>query len=372
MNPPQPRRIEPRHVLMTADTVGGVWTYALELCRGLKRHNVEVTLFTMGCAPDEQQRRDIAQISNVSLIPTDFRLEWMRDCEDDLVDSGELLLALEQKIKPDLIHVNGYWHAALPFCAPVLSVAHSCVPSWWDACRGTALPPEWAPYRAWVHEAILAADMVIAPTEAFLGEFQRLHGAPASSRVIWNGRDPASFRTGPKHELILSAGRLWDEAKNMTLLCKAARDLGIRVAVAGDASGPEGDPVELDDVAVLGKLTPDELAQWMRNAAFFVAPSRYEPFGLTILEAALSGCALVLGNIHSLRELWRDAAVFVDPDDLRGLRRILRTLADHPTRAAELGRKARARAETYSAARMADAYYDTYSSLVAAKLEAVA
>jgi glycogen synthase len=372
MNPPQPRRTEPGHVLMTADTVGGVWTYAVELCRELGRHGVNVTLFTMGRAPDEQQHRDIAQISNVSLIPTDFRLEWMRDCENDLVDSGELLLALEQKLKPDVIHVNGYWHAALPFCAPVLSVAHSCVPSWWQACRRTALPPEWAPYRAWVHDAILAAEMVVAPTQAFLAEFERIHGAAACSRVIWNGRGAAGFRTGPKHELILSAGRLWDEAKNIALLCKAARQLGFRVAVAGDASGPEGDPVELDHVAVLGRLAPDELAQWMRDAAVFVAPSRYEPFGLTILEAALSACALVLGDIPSLRELWDGAAIFVDPDDARGLSRTLRNLADHPARAAELGHKARARAETYSAARMADAYYETYCSLVAAKLEAVA
>src|SRR6185312_8467944 len=242
----RPRRKRPRRVLMTADTIGGVWTYAVDLCRGLKRHDVHVTLFTMGRMPDEDQRRTIAQIPNVSLIPTDFRLEWMGDCEEDLVDSGEILLALEQKLQPDVIHVNGYWHAALPFSAPVLSVAHSCVPSWWAACRGTTLPPEWAPYRAWVHDAMLAADMIVAPTEAFLGEFQRIHGKAARARVIWNGRDAAGFRAGPKHELILAAGRLWDEAKNIALLCKAAPRLGVRVAVAGDASGPEGDPIELD------------------------------------------------------------------------------------------------------------------------------
>ena len=41
---------EPRHVLMTADTVGGVWTYAVELVRALAPHRVTVALATMGAS----------------------------------------------------------------------------------------------------------------------------------------------------------------------------------------------------------------------------------------------------------------------------------------------------------------------------------
>ena len=59
------------------------------------------------------------------------------------------------------------------------------------------------------------------------------------------------------------------------------------------------------------------------RAAIYALPAHYEPFGLSILEAAMSGCALVLGDIPSLREIWGDAAVFVHPDNRDAVARCL-------------------------------------------------
>lgn len=372
MSPPAPSRNPRHHVLMTTDTVGGVWTYTTELCRGLARFGTHVSLLSMGGPPDDAQRRSISVLSNVTLIPTAYRLEWMPDCEDDLKRSGRLLLAVERMLRPDIVHINGYWHAALPFDAPRLVVTHSCVPSWWAACRDTPLPPEWAPYREWVRKAVLAANIVVAPTAAYLRELQHLYGAARHSLVIWNGRDATFFTNGPKQNVALAAGRLWDEAKNIAIVCEAARGLNVPIVVAGDSSGPQGGALEMRNVTALGKLSPEELVRWMSSAAIFVAPSRYEPFGLGILEAALSFCALVLSDLPSLRELWDGAALFIDPNDVDGLRRILRDLAADPAKAAKLGREARTRAETYSVERMTQAYHQAYSALAAPRLEAVA
>ena len=66
----------PRHVLMTADTVGGVWTYAIELSRGLSKHGVHVSLATMGAPLSEIQRRQ-ARMCGVDIHESDFKLEWM-------------------------------------------------------------------------------------------------------------------------------------------------------------------------------------------------------------------------------------------------------------------------------------------------------
>ena len=52
---------------------------------------------------------------------------------------------------------------------------------------------------------------------------------------------------------------------------------------------------------------------WLRRATIFALPARYEPFGLSALEAGLAGCALVLGDIP-MREVWHDAAMFVPPE----------------------------------------------------------
>ncbi len=96
----------PQHVLMTTDTVGGVWTFSLELCRALAGHGVRTTLMTMGRWPSRNQFAEAEPFA--TLVPTDYRLEWMPDCEEDLKRSGDMLLRLAQTRRPDVVHVNGY------------------------------------------------------------------------------------------------------------------------------------------------------------------------------------------------------------------------------------------------------------------------
>lgn len=371
-NPPVASARNLRRILMTTDTVSGVWTYAIDLCRALANYEIDVVLLSMGGLPDDHQSHDAARLPNLTLVPTEYRLEWMNGCEADLVRSGELLLALEREFQPDIVHLNSYWHASLPLELPVLVAAHSCVSSWWAACHETKLPDEWSPYCSWVRQSLECADILVAPSAAHLREFQRLYGVPPRWRLIRNGRDPGLFRTGPKRNLALAAGEIWDEAKNIRLLGDAAHGLPLPIVVAGDATGPNGESAPAKNVTLLGRLAPAELANWMACSSIFVAPARYEPFGLAVLEAALSGCALVLGDIPNLRELWDGAAQFVNPSDSDELRSVLHGLADHPERCAELGVKARARAAHFSLSRMARSYYQTYCSLLSGSLEAVA
>jgi glycosyltransferase involved in cell wall biosynthesis len=357
-----------RKVLMTADSVGGVWTYALQLAAELGARGVEVTLVVMGGKPSPDQAREAAAIPNLSLIGTDFRLEWMSDPDADLIMAGEVLLELESEQRPDIVHLNGFYHATLPFSAPVLVVAHSCVSSWWQACRKTPLSLEWSAYGERVAAGIAAADLVVAPTAAYLDEFLALHGNSRAAITIPNGRDPARFAAGPKRQVALAAGRLWDEAKNISTLCRAAEGLSRPVMIAGDATAPDGSALETSaNVLWLGRLGFEEIAARMAEAAVFVSPARYEPFGLAILEAALSNCALVLGDIPTLRELWDGAAIFVHPDDEKAIKDALGLLLDDPDLAAALGGRARERAGQYTSARMAESYLDAYDGLLTAR-----
>jgi glycosyltransferase involved in cell wall biosynthesis len=114
----------------------------------------------------------------------------------------------------------------------------------------------------------------------------------------------------------------------------------------------------------LGELDSAAIASELAHASIYAAPARYEPFGLSILEAALSGCALVLGDIASLREVWGRAALYVPPDDHDALATCLtRLIADASLRRA-LGHLARARALTYTPARQAGAYIAAYQTLL--------
>src|SRR5437764_3270629 len=157
---------------------------------------------------------------------------------------------------------------------------------------------------------------------------------------------------------------MWDGAKNLEALMRAAEIMGTgaTVAVAGDL----GDRMVGDvpsRLRLLGYLDRSELREWRRRAAVFVAPARYEPFGLGILEAARAGCALVLGDIPSLRELWDGCALFVAPDDARELASTLDLLLLDPERGRDLGVLAQQRSRRYGAAAMAEYYVSLYEPL---------
>lgn len=368
-------------LLMTADTVGGVWTYALELVEALAPAGVEVSLATMGASLTGQQRRELAGSSVAAVHESSFALEWMHDPWREVEQAGEWLLGLEQRAAPDVVHLNGYVHAALPWRAPAVVVAHSCVLSWWQAVHGRPAPAEWDQYRRRVGAGLAAADAVVAPTAA-MADALDCNYAVAGVTVVANCRRADWVREVAKQPLIISAGRLWDEAKNLTLVERVAPRLRWPVVLAGEARRPVAGPAPrtVDHVVrtipptgdwsagtgmatLLGPLPFVELAQWLMRAAVFVLPARYEPFGLAALEAGLAGCALVLGDIPSLRQLWGDAALFVDPDDEQGLVDAVGALTDDAVLLRDMSRRARDRAREYSPERCARGYLALYQAL---------
>ena len=270
---------------------------------------------------------------------------------------------LEAQAQPDIVHLNGYAHGGLAWSAPTVVVAHSCMCSWWTAVRGGDASGEWDAYRRAVRDGLRAAVAVVAPSAAMLRALSAHYGAVAGT-VVPNGRDAAQFRTGPKEPLVLGAGRLWDEAKNVRALASVAHRLPWRVALAGETQTAHGERTP-GSVEYLGRLSSPDLSGWMARASIYALPARYEPFGLSILEAGLSGCALVLGDIPSLREHWEGAAVFVAPDDREALRSAIDRLIDRPSQRAELGRRARVRGQEFTVTRMTDAYQRLYDGLLA-------
>ncbi len=356
---------------MTADTVGGVFTYALELAAALGRAGVEVALATKGSFLSEDQWSDALQVPGLEVFESADRLEWMEAPWDDVERSSAWLLDLARRLRPDLVHLNDYAHGALPFEAPVVVVGHSCVCSWFEAVRGTPPPPSFDRYRREVARGLAAADAVVAPTRWMLSALDRHHGLPRGGRVVANGRSARRFPPAPEKEpFILCAGRLWDEAKNAATLDAIAGELPWPVLLAGEDGHP--DPAHRGRAAPrharpLGQLSPSALASFYGRASIYALPARYEPFGLSVLEAALAGCALVLGDLPSLREVWNGAALFVDPDSPRLLAAMLRGLVDRPDLRAELSARAMARAHALSPERMAAGYLAVYRDLLEAR-----
>ncbi|MDB5446096.1 MAG: glycosyltransferase, partial [Phenylobacterium sp.] len=117
----------------------------------------------------------------------------------------------------------------------------------------------------------------------------------------------------------------------------------------GPLQGPQGAPVALRHAQALGRLAPKAIAAWLARAPIYASAALYEPFGLGVLEAAQAGCALVLSDIPTFRELWDGAAVFAEPDEPRAFAGVCRELLADTLRRESLSREARARAARYSA-----------------------
>jgi glycosyltransferase involved in cell wall biosynthesis len=355
---------EPRRLLMTADTGGGVWNHALQLAAGRGGRGVRVTLAAMGPGPTARQRRDAAGVPGLDLRESSHRLEWMDEPWNDVDEAGRWLLRLEAELQPDVVHLNQFAFGALPFRAPTLVVAHSCVLSWWRAVHGEPAPASWDRYRRAIGLGLAGADLVAAPSRAMLDSLRREHGHAAAGVVVPNGRSSADYAPAAKQPCILSAGRLWDAAKNLSALEAVAADLDWPVLVAGPTASPAGGARATNAVRALGELEPAVLADRLAQASIYALPARYEPFGQSVLEAALSGCALVLGDIASLREIWGPAALYVAPDDHAALRDVLRCLIDDAALRRAQAAKAMARARRFTPERMLDGYLAAYRQLV--------
>lgn len=355
-------------VLMTTDTVGGVWTYTLNLCDALRNHGISIELASMGRRLSPEQNRQLSKLPHVRLHESSFRLCWMQDAWSDVAAAGNWLKELEQGLQPDLVHLNDLAHGSLPWQAPVLLVGHSCVYSWHQAVKGTPPDESWQRYYQAVRASIAAADLLVAPSRAMLDSLRANYEVAPPGQVIHNGAPPSTRQCLEtilaKEPFILAAGRLWDEAKNVGALTAIATDLRWPLYLAGEAGHHQAQP---KNVQHLGFLEHQELRKWMQRAGIYAAPAYYEPFGLGILEAAQAGCALVLGDIPSLRELWQGAAIFVEPDDPAELCRQINHLTDEDQLRRQLAQQAWQRAQSFSTERMAQAYLDCYRSLLTSR-----
>src|ERR1041385_6209298 len=153
------------HILVTADTLGGVWTYTQELITGLHARGHRVTLVSFGDIPSPEKSAWLNGLERVDFRPTAFRLEWMQDSADDLEASSKFLLNVIDEVRPELLHFSQFYFGDIACDVPRLVVAHSDVCTWWQAVHGKQPPEsEWMrSYRGAVGRTVSGADALIAP-----------------------------------------------------------------------------------------------------------------------------------------------------------------------------------------------------------------
>lgn len=354
-------------VLMTADAVGGVWVFASTLAKSLAARGCEVSIVTLGPPPRDHQLHALHGVGGLTVTAADAPLEWMDPAGREMEAGRAALRRAASDFRPDVVHLNGFREALYDWRAPVLVTAHSCVNSWWRACRSDDPPSDqWSFYTRAVAEGLTAADRWCAPTATMRDWMEEIYDPPRGGQVILNGIEPFHHASASREPVVLAAGRLWDEAKNIATLDAAAAELPWRVQVAGpvDSFGRSYPRQSDTNVELLGDLAHGELLARMARAEIFTVPALYEPFGLTALEAASAGCALVLSDIPTLRELWDGAALFFHPRDSGALRDLLKSLISNPELRGAVQHACHQRAKSYRLSHTTDSYLTVYRSML--------
>ena len=357
----------PLRLLMTADAVGGVWTYALDLARALGPSGIETHLAVLGPAPAAAAAAAAAAIPGLTLTETALPLDWLARDAREITDAAAAVAEVARAARPELVQLNTPAFAAARFPAPVLGVAHSCVATWWAAVRGGALPEDFRWRAAAQRRGLEACTAIVAPSAAFAAATAAAYDLPRP-RVVHNGRAAPPAADEAREPQVFTAGRLWDDGKNLAALDAAAALIDAPLYAAGPTEGPNGARARLRHARALGPLDPPAVRDRLARTPVFASAALYEPFGLAVLEAAQAGCALVLADIPSFRELWGEAAVFVPPESPQAIAAALAALLDAPDRAAALGAAARHRSARYTLAAMAEGMLGVYRTLLPADL----
>lgn len=361
-----------RRLMLVSDAVGGVWTYSVELARALREWNFETVLAVIGPPASEEQRQDTGA---VTVVETGFPLDWTAEQPQAICRTASALAELADSRGVDLVQVNS---AALladcTFSQPTVVVQHSCVATWWASVREGPLPHDFAWRRDLIECGLHRADAVAAPSASFAAQLARVYGLSRAVRCVHNGRRALPMKRREPQDFVFTVGRLWDDGKNIATLNEAASRLSVPVEAVGPLRGPNGTAVDFEQLSTPGQLGPDAIAERLANRPIFASSASYEPFGLSVLEAAQAGCAMVLSDIPTFRELWGGAALFVPADDPDGFAEAIEQLLGSPQRRAELGHSARVRALRYTpeamASRMAQIYCDVLERAESVAVEA--
>jgi|SRR5579862_636675 len=360
-------------ILITADTLGGVWIYTRELVTGLVQRGHFVILASFGKLPREDQLGWLRSFPATSFQyhASEFPLEWMQDSAAGLAASVQFLESLIDETKPDILHSSQFCYGSLACAIPKVVVAHSDVLTWWKAVHETD-PPDSSWFRWYIEtvsRGLAEADLVVAPSHWMLNAAKQQYAFTTPSRVIYNGRNPALFHPSAKKETrAITVGRLWDQAKQVSLLLSHPQ--AVPVQVAGPKQSPDGTNTADSHfdcslgVELLDTQSETDIGVLFSRAAMYVATSCYEPFGLAPVEAALSRCALILNDIPVFRELWGDCALYFEHNNSWALSKVIHEIsADSALRGLYAERAYQLARNRFNSQRMVDEYESLYHEL---------
>jgi glycosyltransferase involved in cell wall biosynthesis len=359
----------------------GVRRYAWELARALAGGSFDLDLIAIGAPPDLELPRGMERADAPEGVAAPTNLGR---------NLTSLPLAI-RRARVDLFHAPAYtaplW-GSTPMVLSVHDVSYARHPEWYPYRRD--------PLRRWFYRrSAHRARVILTISEFSKQEIISAYGVPAGRVLVTPLAVGAEFTPGPsagqapaaataaarqREPFLLHVGDL-HARRNIGVLIGALARLRGRAATAsvsaaatavklvlvgvdrGVGEGLLADARRMgvqDAIELRGRVSDAELIDLYRGCAALVYPSRYEGFGLPLVEAMACGAPVIAAAASAIPEVTGSAAVLIDPDDEAGFAAaIARVLTDQEW--AELLRRAgiaRAAALTWdaTASRTASAY----------------
>lgn len=366
----------------------GVAVYSRELLRALLQLRVGISYvalfpsesvrdFVLG--PISGAKADRCEAIVVTQSPVGVRNQL---CMPGIVRS----LGLDIFHSPEFIVPFGLLTAPRQRQPLVLTTIHDVIPLSLDRACPRSFKNRVRPlYRLALSFVARRADAVVTVSSASCGELARLLKTPAERlHVVYNGVSPV-FRPSERcirqrPPVVLYVGRQ-DPYKGLDTLVVSFAELrnryriDARLAVVGfpDPRYPEAQKLASslrisDSVDWLGFLSESELVSAYQRAAVLVLPSRFEGFGLPVLEAMACGTPVVCTRAGGLPEVAGEAAEYVLPGDTRQLCRTLMKILTDEASHSRLSQLGVARAALFSWTRSARETADVYRSVLKGRL----
>ncbi len=290
-----------------------------------------------------------------------------------LIEEASMMGSRLAKMAPAVYHATSL---VLPGRSPVPLVAtlHDLIPWVTGGWRMAGERSRW-----WLGRRLVRrADKVIAPSEAtardarYLAKItdEQLIVIPEGIAAGFGPAEGAGRRVADRHGLakpyFLFVGAV-DARKDPAGLLRAwdtARQSGVEAELVLAGAASRQAPTDMGGARRLGYLEHSALVDLYSAATCLMFPSRYEGFGLPVLEAMACGCPVVTYRNSSLPEVAGDAAILVADGDAEALGRAAAEIASNPQLAARLRKAGLARAKQFTWRRAARATIAVYQEFL--------
>jgi glycosyltransferase involved in cell wall biosynthesis len=308
----------------------GVGRYITNLVLELERLDTEHEFVLFVKEQDYKEIRQLIKSKKFKVVPT--AIHW-HSVREQIAFSGIL-----HREKLDLMHFP-YFSVPIFYSGKFVVTIHDLIIHHFVTGEATTLPfplyrMKVGAYKYVISSASKRAARIIAVSEATKQEvIDHLHVSPDKVVVTYEGIDPALSKTPdlrPKKDYgkyFLHVGNVYPHknAKRLVEAFEFVHGDDVRLIFAGKKDYFMNrlekfvKEKNIDNIEFIGFVPDEELGNLYRNALATVVPSLMEGFGLPVLEALANKSLVLASDISSLKEVGKDAVIYVDPFNITSL-----------------------------------------------------